>query len=295
MADRAMTRERLFALRETVARIEGKPAQAAREAALRGSEVSLALSAHVAPQASEPLPMLMDELAQAGSFIEIRSERLADAGTASGLALALACSGNETADQRVLFIGDRGVAREAGLPYAPGLDDFGCRPGELVHALPRRLEDALWLAGEALSCRAFSAVLLEIHGNMRRFGLTESRRLSLKSRNSGSTLLLIRQAGEEEASSASLRLKAGPVPRAMRANRESDGLGNPAFRVIVEKGRSAVLSDFLLEWNSHERRLVSYLPASRRSTDSVAQSPTAFHGQDRTAQMGTLLALDRAS
>lgn len=295
MADRAMTRERLFALRETVARIEGKSAQAAREAALRGSEAILASSDRATQQASEPLSIFMDEVAQAGSFVEIRSERLADAGTASGLALALACSVNTESERRVLLIGDRGVAHEAGLPYAPGLDDFGCRPGELVHALPRRLEDALWLAGEALSCRAFSTVLLEIHGNMRRFGLTESRRLSLRARHTGGTLLLIRQAGEEEASSASLRLKTGPAPAALRANREVDGLGNPVFRVSVEKSRSTVLSDFLLEWNSHERRLVSCPPVSRRPTHPLTQLPSALHRQDSETQMGTLLALDRAS
>ncbi|MCL6709045.1 hypothetical protein M8R20_18845 [Pseudomonas sp. R2.Fl] len=288
-----MTRERLFALREAVARIEGKPAQAAREAALRGGEAILASDR--APQAPEPLPMLMDELAQAGSFVEIRSERLADAGAASGLALALACSLHKGAGRRVLLIGDREVAREAGLPYAPGLDDFGCRPGELVHALPRRIEDVLWLAGEALSCRAFSAVLFEMRGNVRRFGLTESRRLSLKARDAGGTLLLIRQAGEEEASSASLRVKVGPEPAAMRAGPEPDGIGRPVFRVTVEKSRSAVFSDFLLEWNSHERRLVPCPPASRRSPHPVAQLPAAFHGQDREAQMGALLALDRAS
>jgi Uncharacterized conserved protein len=293
MADRAMTRERLFALREAVARIEGKPAQAAREAALRGAEALLASSRPA--QTPEPLTMLMDELTQAGSFIEIRSERLADAGAASGLALALACSLGKRAERRILLIGDREVAREAGLPYAPGLDDFGCRPRELVHALPRRIEDALWLAGEALSCRAFSVVLFEMRGNVRRFGLTESRRLSLKARDASATLLLIRQSGEEEASSASLRLKVGPVPAAMRANRESDGLGNPAFRVTVEKGRSALFSDFLLEWNSHERRLVPCPSASRRPPHPVTQLPAALNGQDRKAQMGAFLALDRAS
>ncbi|WP_249116775.1 hypothetical protein [Ciceribacter sp. L1K23] len=301
MAERAMTRETLFALREAVARIEGKPAQMAREVAMRDGDDALLVQAKrgAAGQSGDPLSMIMEEVEQGGAFIEIRSARLADAGAASGFALALSCCRSVRPDGKILLIGDRHVAREAGLPYAPGLDDFGHRRGELVYALPRRIEDALWLADEALACGAFATVILEVHGNVRQFGLTESRRLGLKARSAGGTLLLMRQAGEEEASSASLRLRVEAAPSAIRNSLEQPmpmALGNPLFRLTVEKSRSAVFSEFLLEWSSHERRL-AYLPSAvfQRSPHPVDQLSAAGDRSDRKGEMGRLLALDRAS
>lgn len=318
MTARVRPQEEIFALRQAIARIEGKSIHAARLVAeprdvLEPGDVPAHAESRLQPaeEAKRETPenpafdVLLAQARQPGTMLEIRGQRLGEAGAASGFALALALSLRPPAPaHRYILIGDPQVTREAGLPYAPGLADFGILPGQLIHALPKRIEDALWLADAALACGAFSVVLLEVHGNSRRFGLTESRRLSLKTRGSGGALILLRQAGEEEASSASLRLKVEPAsasPRNLHDGTMLGGsIGHPVFRVLAEKSRPQVLSEFTLEWNSHDRRLRPLSrpePAeqSRRATDPVAAFSAPFDRSAGPAPLGTVVAFDRAS
>ena len=310
MAHQAMTREEIFALRETVARIEGKPLHAAREWARKGSfgaseEPFLVKDQpEKATRAREFLSLLEETLAQAGVVIELRNPSLMQAGPASGFAQALALTAPAAAaGGRILQIGDRLSAYEAGLPYAPGLLDFGFRPAQFVYALPRRVEEALWLADTALCSRAFAVVVLEVRGNPRHFGLTESRRLSLKAREHGGILLVLRQGGEEEASSAALRLRLSPAPAAARVLFETTmsggSIGNSVFHVTVEKSRAPAVFDLLVEWNSHDRRLYPFSPGiaerERRQADSLVEFPAASDRPDRQTALGSVLAFDRAS
>lgn len=305
MAAKAMPREAILALRESIARIEGKSIHAARVAAEEQDRADIP-----APEDAglvSGFDDLLGEIARPGAMTEIRSTRLGEAGATSGFAMALALSrmSDEMEQSRCLLIGDPLVVREAGLPYAPGLGDFGFRPGEMIHALPRRIEDALWLTEAALTCNAFAAVLLEIHGNSRHFGLTESRRLSLRVRDTGTFLVILRHAGEEEASSASLRLKVEPAPAQARLLADGSmlggSIGNPVFHVLVEKGRSAALSEFLLEWNPHDRRLHT-IPAlhaahhvSWRPPHPGHPFPASGDGSAGAPALGSVLAFDRAS
>lgn len=321
--------EQLFALRQAVALIEGKASHAARMAAdpdhadapLRSRIAATPVAA--GPGAAGPdvgsgnrdFDQLMAEIAVAGTMVEIRSARMQDAGAASGFAFALSrlLEGRNGTPRRCLLIADRFSSRETGLLYAPGLADFGLDAGEVIHALPRRIEDALWLADAALSSRAFSAVLFEVHGNPQKFGLTESRRLSLRARATGGTLFLLRQSGEEEASSASLRLLVEPAPAMARIL--SDGsllggsIGHPVFRILAEKSRSSGFSALFLEWIIHDRRLKPVSPA-RFVTPSVIPGTASSgagsahpgdllsppgHGQAGTPPLGALLAFERAS
>ncbi len=160
MGESPQTRETLFALREAIARIEGKPDHVAR------------LAATAEPKTSDRAPdthqqdlfdTLMGQMLTPGNLLEMRGQRLQQSGAVMGFGMALALMAMErdgAARQRLLFVADHHVVREAGLAYAPGLLDFGLSPLTLVHALPRRLEDALWLVEAALTSRAFSAILL---------------------------------------------------------------------------------------------------------------------------------------
>nr|WP_245224186.1 hypothetical protein [Rhizobium halophytocola] len=305
-----MTREELFALREAVARIEGKPVHAARDWARQAERQAAEATSPPGPVAEkeardgEFLQLLQETIGKAGSFLEVRNPSLMQAGGASGFALALAlmAPGLKTGG-RILQIGDRETVREAGLPYAPGLADFGLQSAQVVHALPRRIEDALWLADTALSSRAFAAVLLEVHGNPRHFGLTESRRLSLTARAQGGLLVVVRHGGEEEASSAALRLKLSPAPAAGRVlfdNAMPGGsIGNSVFHVTVEKSRTLALFDLLVEWSPHDRRLYPVSADTPRQqlypAHPVLELSAPVHGPDRPAAVGGVLAFDRAS
>ncbi|SCB61387.1 protein ImuA [Rhizobium aethiopicum] len=317
MAQNALARERLFALRETIAKLEGKPAPAL--AAVEREALALGKTGQQDTKRDRRgcLPFGVTSLDEAmggglplDAITEIRSALFRDAGAACGFALAAAAllqRVEEEAGDRspMLWIGDAVSTIEAGLPYAVGLQDFGLQPGRFVHASPRKLDEALWLAETAVESGAFSVVILEIRGNPAHFGLTESRRLGLRAKAAGRPLFLLRQAGEEEASSAVFRLLAEPAPSGMRAlpdgSRLAGSIGNPVFRLSLEKSRNPASLSLLLEWNPHERQFFPVgeprhaLTPDERSAYPGAQLSASFDGQDRPQKMGPFLAFERAS
>ncbi|MDH4412388.1 MAG: hypothetical protein QE484_03715 [Rhizobium sp.] len=309
MGESPQARETLFALREAIARIEGKPDHAARLTAQGTAPGSASSGFDQRLEQRDLFDTLMRDMLARGALLELRGQKLQQAGSVTGFGLAMALMAAETTKtrrQRLLFVADPQVVREAGLAYAPGLLDFGLTSTALVHALPRRIEDALWLAEAALASRAFSTVLLEVNGNPKKFGLTESRRLSLKARATGCRLLVLRQAGEEEASSALLRLSVEPAPAAARYLADGSllggSIGSPVFRITPEKSRIPGSPELILEWNSDDRRLRLFeqlAPSGLGSPHSVAVFPKAPDRPYRPAPLGSLLAftprLDRAS
>lgn len=303
MGGNALAQEKLFALRKAIAKIEGKPAAEGLSPA--GGDAVVPVSDASGASAND-LGRLLPEGFPVGAMIEVRGAAMRDATSVSGFGLGLCLSCRpDRSGKRILWIGERSVAREAGLPYASGLVDYGFRPGELLHAMPRKLEDALWLADGALSCNAFSAVMLEVQGNPRGFGLTESRRLSLKAKAGGGFLLLLRQSGEEEASSASLRLRIEPAPAAARflagGSMLGGSIGNPVFHLVPEKSRLAAPAGLTLEWNPHDRLFSpAASPSSGRARPFRPAHPgalvsPAFDRQAGATALGDVVAFERAS
>lgn len=314
MAQTALARERLFALRETIARLEGKsaPALAAaeREALSEGRERRQGRILPRLPFGVEQFDDALEGGLQLDAITEFRAASSCDAGAASGLAMAIAARLQKQEEETsrllpLLWIGDVVGTLEAGRPYAPGLRDFGLKPERFFHAAPRKLEDALWLAEAAIESAAFSAVVFEVRGNPLHFGLTESRRLSLRARAVQRPLFLLRQAGEEEASSAAFRLHVEPAPSDLRplpdGSKLSGSIGNPIFRLTLEKSRNPAPLSFLLEWNPHEREFLPVnepsfaRPPGEQSAHSVAQLSASANGPHRPQAMGAVLAFERAS
>jgi protein ImuA len=314
MAQTALARERLFALRETIARLEGKPAPALaaaeREALAEGHERR---QEHILPRLPfgvEPFDDALEGGLQLDAITEFRAASSGDAGAASGLAIAIVARLQKQEEDTgrllpLLWISDAVGTLEAGRPYAPGLKDFGLKPERFFHAAPRKLEDALWLAEAAIESAAFSAVVFEVRGNPLHFGLTESRRLSLRARAVHRPLFLVRQAGEEEASSAAFRLHVEPAPSDLRplpdGSKLSVSIGNPIFRLTLEKSRNPAPLSFLLEWIPHEREFFPVdepsfaRPPGQQSAHSGAQFSASGNGPHRPQAMGAVLALERAS
>jgi protein ImuA len=309
MVQTPMTRERLFALREEIARLEGSSVAAARQEALAGE------SGHGKRKESHRLPLgvpALDGALEGGlpldGICEIRSQLMRDAPVVTGFALALAALLQRKADEDrspVLWISDPVTSMETGIPYAPGLADFGLRPERFLHAAPRRLEEALWLAETAVESGAFLVSILEVKGNPAQFGLTESRRLSLRAKAAGRPLLVLRQSAQEEASSAAFRFLLEPAPAAIRflPDRSMLGgsIGNPVFRLTLEKSRNPAPLSLFLEWNPHDRQFFSVnkpeharVPLKRAAHSGPRLSASADR-PDRPAEMGPVLAFDQAS
>ncbi len=316
MAGNAAAQETIFALREQIAKMEGRPlpALAAAEQADLAKDPENHASSGDQPRLSlgvAPLDAALEGGLPLDGITEIRTTLTADTGPATGFVLALASHLKKRAstDAPILWIGDVVSTQEGGVPYAPGLKQFGLNPDDILYASPRKLEDALWLAETALVSGALSATILEIRGNPKHFGLTESRRLNLRAKAAERPLFLLRHAAEEEASSASFRLLAEPAPALGR--RLPDGsvlggsIGHPVFRLTLEKSRNPAPLPFLLEWNPHDRQF-SLGPNTNRDTGdtfphdnppahSGTRLPASADGQDRPAALGSVVAFERAS
>jgi protein ImuA len=307
MAKHATAQERLLALRETIAKLEGKTPTLVAEEQPQGERVA------ATGKGSRRIALEVDELDAAlegglplDGMTEIRTCAMRNAGAGSGFVLALAALIQRQAKgSALLWISDRFSNVEAGLPYPIGLAQYGLQVRHFLHALPRKLEDALWLAETAAASGALAATILEIRGNPSAFGLSESRRLNLRAKAARRPILLLRHAGEEEASSAVFRFHAEPGPAAERVlpsgTMLGGSIGSPVFRLTLEKSRNPAPLSFLLEWNSRDRQfcLARQPEPSRLAGDGTAHSgprlPASADGSDRAAALGRLLAFDRAS
>lgn len=317
MADKAVERETVLSLRETIARIENRrlpgvvrAAKAADPGGFRQREEDepgrRALALGVAD---------LDDLLEGGlpleGMTEIRNAETRDAGAAAGFAAALSVLCQQARLEKgepaapVLWISQSKASNEAGMPYGLGLKAYGLDVRGLVFSLPRTVKDALWIAEAALSVPSFCAVILEIRGNPGALALSESRRLHVRSRAGHVPLLLLRQSGHEEASSAFFRFLVEPAPARERPLPDGSmlrgSIGHPVFHVIAEKSRAPAPLGFLLEWNPHDRRLypVEPLPAAAAADPEPAHSVarlSASSGRSGRAQtLGELVAFPRAS
>lgn len=313
MAHKAAAQETVFALRQQIAKMEGRPLPAA--AAKEQAELAARLADCDAEDGRIRLPFdipLLDEALDGGLLLdaitEIRSLSFHDAGAACGFTLSLAAQvkvEKNAAGGAVLWIADAFCGHEAGALHAGGFRQFGIDPHQFFYASPRRLDEALWLAETALTSGAFVATILEVRGNPKSFGLTESRRLSLRAKAAGRPLFLVRHTGDEEASSASSRMLVKPAPALER--RLADGsmlggsIGHPVFQLTLEKSRNPAPLSFLLEWNPRDRQFHLARDPKRSSypelqpTHSGASLSVSGDRQDRPEALGRILALERAS
>nr|WP_250812391.1 hypothetical protein [Neorhizobium tomejilense] len=312
MAEHATAQETLFALREQIARLEGKslPALAAAEQADSAADPEGRKSKNNPPRLPFGIPP-MDTALEGGlpldGITEIRSHLMGDAGAASGLALSLAShlKARQPSEAPLLWICDVVSMQEAGIPYSIGLKQFRLSRRDILYASPRKLDDALWLAETALASGALVAVILEIRGNPKHFGLTESRRLGLRAKAAGRPLFLLRHAGEEEASSASFRFLVEPAPAAHRHLPDGSvlggSIGHPVFRLTLEKSRNPAPLSLLLEWNPHDRQFSlgqdtgEAFSFRNPPAHPGSRLPASADRQDRAPALGTVMALERAS
>ncbi|SMF33443.1 protein ImuA [Xaviernesmea oryzae] len=312
MAGNATAQETLFALREQIARLEGKPLPALVAAERAKAAENPDRQGARAGRPRLPLGIEQVDAALEGGLpldglTEIRTSLMGNAGSASGFVLALSAylKTRERSEAPVLWIGDVVSAQEAGVPYAAGLKQFGLNPDDILYAWPRKLEDALWLAETAAASGALCATILEIRDNPKHFGLTESRRLGLRAKAAGRPLFVLRHGAQEEASCAVFRFLAEPAPASERRLPDGSvlggGIGHPVFRLILEKSRNPAPLSFFLEWNPRDRQ---FSLARKAAEISSFRNPSAHPGarlpapadrQDRSPALGSVVAFERAS
>lgn len=298
MAIGAVARANLVALRREIAKIEGTLAE---RLATPDDAVILRRNgggvASIMRTGVDKLDAALGGGLPAAGLTELRGGETRDAGAVAGFTLALLALHIKALScaKPLLWIGTSEIFREAGQPYALGLDRrFGIEPDRLIVAQVERTADALWLAEEAACQTGLSAVILELRGNPQRLDLTATRRLHLRAQKAGHPLLLLRQAACSEPTTAPIRLAveaASAAPRHSMAGPLAGSIGPPAFNVAIDKNRLSPPARFILEWNADE-----HVFRERIAAHPVTLVPASRHRTPAASALGTVVALglDRA-
>ncbi|PLP56883.1 hypothetical protein CYK37_24115 [Mesorhizobium loti] len=312
MAINAVARDTVFALRRQIAKIEGTLSERLEAPAGLDADRMLVRRSGVAEShgllatGADHFDAALNGGLPRAALTEFHGAETRDAGIVAGFALALAGLLLKTAETPapVLWVGTAEIFREAGFPYARGLETgFGIAPENLLYAEAPKVTDALWIAEEAAGLTALSAVVLELRGNPDRLDLTATRRLHRRAQAAGRPVFLLRQAALAEPTAAPVRLVVAPAPATLRntmAGPLEGTIGRQGIAVAISKSRAAQPGQFTLEWNPDERTFLDRKHAGathqqpwdiqKRAEDPVAVVPLPSSGTDPAAAARPVLA-----
>lgn len=242
---------RLAALRDVIADIERKPALAdARQRVAAGED---------------GFPVLSGGLLQ-----EIFTDDPRNAGASLGFALAQAKGLLGSQRIAVIYLQLVKEAQSLGLPYGPGLLNFGFDPAALVLVRATSMVELLWAAEEAIACRAVAAVVADICTGHKLLDFTASRRLSLRAAEAGSSMFFLRYGMGREASAAQLRWRLLPIASA-RKPYDDRAPGAARWQAQLERGLPGKHAAWVLEWT--ENGLSSFTPRHGSGGQPATRAP----------------------
>lgn len=258
-----LRQQRLAALRNIIADIERKPALAEARAKVEAE--------------GGRFPILAGGLLQ-----EVFTDDRRNAGASLGFALAQSRSLLTPQRLAVVYVQLTQEAQQLGLPYGPGLLHFGFDPDALVMVRAGSMAELLWVAEEALGCRAVAAVVGDIGKPSKVLDFTASRRLSLRAAEAGSSMFLLRYGTGRESSAAQLRWHL--TPRHSGRRPFDDRAPGPArWHVRLERGSLLKQhAEWVLGWT--ENGFASFTPRPRLNRGA----PAPVHGAV-PAQLGNRL------
>jgi len=267
-----LARHDLDALRLKIAALEKRPLLAEGAAMLAER---LGNAANDAAEPGDPLELLA---APNGLLHEVFADEQRQGGAALGFTFGLARQLLNAERQAVLYLQLVGESQELGLPYGPGLKQFGIDPKNLVIGRIETMTELLWAMEEAIACRAVAGVIADLASHPKALDFTVSRRLSLRAAAAGTSAFLVRYGRGREASAAKLRWRISPamsdeLPFDPRAP------GPPRFQIEIEKGRlgdktqRAEGKTMLVDWT--ENGFVSVEPRRRTGTAVRRTAPSS--------------------
>lgn len=248
--------QRLSALRDIIADIERKPALAeARQSVVTAERDSF--------------PSLAP-----GLFQEVFTDSARNGGASFGFALSQSKTLLTPRRPVIVYLQLFSDSQFFGLPYGPGLvaEDFD--PACLIMVRPRTMAELLWVAEEALSCRAVAGIVADIGGAPKLLDFTASRRLAMRAAENGTSLFLLRYGTAREASAAHLRWHLTPL-RSARQDFDPGAPGAARWRLALERGTTMKRPGaWFLEWTKNG---FATLPAGPHGAPRFAPEP-AFPG-----------------
>ena len=267
-------REKLAALRSSIARIEGRR-NAFPEGPEEGPEGGLA----------------------GDGLHDLYTRQSRDAGAATGFALALlaerlakpggGCGGV------VLWIADRRSRAESGGLCGAGLAAFGLDPDRFAFLVVDAPREVLWAMEQGLEVAGLAGVVAEFRGNGVMPDPTATRRLALRARSAGTFGIFLRFGAAPLQGATVRRWRVSPAPG---SHPEDDGMapGRPAWRLVLEKNRHGPPAELFVEWNRHDNCL-RRLDVGTPQGDAGAAHPGALSAKScnrppRPAGTGEIMA-----
>ncbi len=177
-----------------------------------------------------------------GALHEIFAESGHEAAT-TGFAAALAF--RIAGRKRMLWIRQDFAANEFGGLEATGLLELGLDPARLLLLNLTDAADVLRAGGDALSCAALGALVIELSGEPKPLDLNASRRLALAGAEKGVTTFLLRLAAQPRVSTAETRWR---VRAAASPHRDEDW-GFPAFGAELVRSRHGRTGRWIMAWS----------------------------------------------
>jgi protein ImuA len=166
-----------------------------------------------------------------------------DETAATGFAVALAQRLN--ARKHLLWIRQDFSTLEHGELSATGLLELGLDPKRILVLHVADAVSALRAAGDALTCAALGAILIETTGEAKILNLVTSRRLTLASAQDGVTAFLLRFSAKPQVSAAETRWHV----RSQRSLITNEHWGNPVFETELVRNRHGTTGHWVVEWN----------------------------------------------
>jgi protein ImuA len=177
---------------------------------------------------------------------------------ASAFAMALGFRAGEA--KTLLWIRQDFSALEFGELSATGFLELGLDPSRVLLLRVGDVTSALRAAGDALTCAALGAVIIEIPGPQKKLDLVTSRRLTLAAQKKGVSAVLLRFMAEPDASAAETRWSIAPLPSSAKKEDwakedwAKEDWGYPAFSAALVRNRHGATGEWVMEWNCDERR-----------------------------------------
>lgn len=225
---------------------------------------------------------------------EIRSDESRNAGAVTGFAVAVLSRLLAANRNPILWIVESAAAHETGLPYAAGLARFGLPADRLIVVRVKKPVDALWVFEEGLRCSGIAAVAAEMRGNPPVLDLTASRRLALRAGETGVMGLLLRPSSRPEPGAAATRWLVSPRPAAVTDDYAA-GIGDPAWRLALERNRYGTTGTFDVEWNHDRRTFAAPRAPAAAPAHPLPVAAVSFDRPPAPADVGQGVALKRAS
>ncbi|MFK8032731.1 MAG: ImuA family protein [Hyphomicrobiales bacterium] len=247
----------------------------------------------------EELTPIIENGLEPGVLHELRCRQSRDSGALAGFAFGLLSRMTLRKTKPVLWISAPFADTSNMTLFPQGLANWGFDPARLVLVQPLTFMQALWAADEAAKCTDLAAIVLHIEGHPKALDMTATRRLSLRASESGTTSLILRQSGEEEATAAATRWCIAPHPshafRSKPVGAAGQDVGFSAVFSHLERNRQGATSSAPLIWN-HQIR--GFRHVANQDTDTTQppsavpqhSPPGALNRQDKSSIMGQVMA-----